>query len=165
MKFATMLLSVAVASSLMLLSCGKKEEAKPGVPETAAVEKIQELSWITNLEEGIAKAKAENKTVLVNFTGSDWCGWCIKLKGEVFSKNEFADYAGSSLVLVELDFPQRKAQSEEVKTYNRRVLEKYGVQGFPTIILINGDGKQLGKTGYQPGGPAAYIEHLKGYIK
>jgi protein disulfide-isomerase len=150
---------------LTAVSCGKKEDAKQSGTETAVAEKIQELSWITNLEEGIAKAKAENKTVLVNFTGSDWCGWCIKLKGEVFSKKEFADYAGSSLVLVELDFPQRKAQSEEVKTYNRKVLEKYGVQGFPTIILINGDGKQLGKTGYQQGGPLAYIEHLKGFIK
>jgi protein disulfide-isomerase len=150
---------------LTIVSCGKKEEAKPGISEIAVAEKVQDLIWITNLEEGIAKAKAENKTVLVNFTGSDWCGWCIKLKDEVFSKKEFGDYAGSSLVLVELDFPQRKAQSEEIKTYNRKVLERYGVQGFPTLILINGEGTQLGKTGYQPGGPSAYVEHLKGFIK
>jgi protein disulfide-isomerase len=165
MKFATMLLSVAVASSLMLLSCGKKEEAKPGVPETAAVEKVQELIWITSLEEGIAKAKAENKTVFVNFTGSDWCGWCIKLKDEVFSKKEFAGYAGTSLVLVELDFPQRKAQTDEVKKYNKSVLQKYGVQGFPTIVIINKEGKEIGRTGYLQGGPSAYVEHLKGFIK
>ena len=155
----TAMLSLFVMTALV--NCTKKaEESAPAVKEEAAAE----LNWITNLEEGIERAKHENKTVLVNFTGSDWCGWCIKLKAEVFSKKEFIDYANSSLVMVELDFPQRIEQTQEVKDYNRKTLEKYGVRGFPTIILINGEGKEIGRTGYQQGGPLAYVEHIKSFI-
>lgn len=154
------MLSLAVMTALV--NCTKKAEepAAAAVTEETAVE----LNWLTNLEEGIEKAKNENKTVFVNFTGSDWCGWCIKLKAEVFSKKEFIDYANSSLVMVELDFPQRIEQTQEVKDYNRKTLEKFGVRGFPTILLINGEGKEIGRTGYQQGGPLAYIEHLKSFI-
>ncbi len=122
------------------------------------------LEWEENLETALQKAKAENKAVLVNFTGSDWCQWCIKLSDEVFSKSEFADYAEDNLILVRLDFPRSIEQSAETKMYNNQLAQRYGVQGFPTILLFNSQGKMVLQTGYQPGGPVSYIEHLKSYL-
>lgn len=119
------------------------------------------LNWEENLETALQKAKAENKAVLVNFTGSDWCQWCIKLSDEVFSKSEFEDYAEDNLILVRLDFPRNIEQSAETKLYNNQLAQRYGVQGFPTILLFNSQGQMVLQTGYQPGGPVSYVEHLK----
>lgn len=122
------------------------------------------LSWNGNLEKAIEQAKKENKTVLVNFTGSDWCIWCKRLSAEVFQGKEFETYAKDNLVLVMLDFPKNIEQSQETKTYNNSLAQKYGIQGFPTILIIDGQGKLLAKTGYQPGGAAKYVEHIKSYL-
>lgn len=119
------------------------------------------LNWEENLETALQKAKAENKAVLVNFTGSDWCQWCIKLSDEVFSKSEFEDYAEDNLILVRLDFPRNIEQSAETKLYNNQLAQRYGVQGFPTILLFNSQGQMVLQTGYLPGGPVSYVEHLK----
>jgi protein disulfide-isomerase len=119
------------------------------------------LNWETNLETALHKAKTENKAVLVNFTGSDWCQWCIRLSDEVFSKSEFEDYAEDNLILVRLDFPRSIEQNAETKLYNNKLAQRYGVQGFPTILLFNSQGKMVLQTGYQPGGPVSYVEHLK----
>ncbi len=156
-------LPVILLSLLMIVSCGSKRDTKATEvkPYAAKVSAI----WISNLEDAIKTAAEENKTVLVDFTGSDWCGWCVRLKDEVFSKPEFIEYSKNSLVLVELDFPQSIRQSEETKKYNRKLLDKYGVQGFPTILIINKEGNEIGRTGYQQGGAAAYVEHLKGFIE
>ena len=119
------------------------------------------LNWEENLETALQKAKAENKAVLVNFTGSDWCQWCIRLSDEVFSKSEFEDYAEDNLILVRLDFPRNIEQSAETKAYNNQLAQRYGVQGFPTVLLFNSQGQMVLQTGYQPGGPVSYINHLK----
>lgn len=119
------------------------------------------LNWEENLETALQKAKAENKAVLVNFTGSDWCQWCIKLSDEVFSKSEFEDYAEDNLILVRLDFPRNIEQSAETKAYNNQLAQRYGVQGFPTVLLFNSQGQMVLQTGYLPGGPVSYVEHLK----
>jgi thioredoxin-related protein len=98
---------------------------------------------------------------MLDFTGSDWCGWCIKLKKEVFSQEAFQEYAESELVLVELDFPRNKLQSDELKAQNQALAQKYGVRGFPTIILLSPEGELIARTGYRPGGAEAYVAHLK----
>ncbi len=116
--------------------------------------------WLTDLPKAQAKAKAENKMVLLDFTGSDWCGWCIKLHKEVFSQPEFADYAAKNLVLVELDFPHKKPQDAAQKAANRALAAKYKIEGYPTIIVLDGSGKQVGVTGYLPGGPKAFTAAL-----
>jgi protein disulfide-isomerase len=116
--------------------------------------------WGTDLPEAQAQAKKENKLVLLDFTGSDWCGWCIRLKQEVFDTAEFKAYAAKNLVLVEVDFPRGKAQSAELKKANQALQEKYKIQGYPTIIVLNGDGKQVGELGYMKGGPKAFIAEL-----
>jgi len=120
----------------------------------------EELNWLTDLPKAQAKAKEENKLVMLDFTGSDWCGWCIKLNKEVFSQPEFADYANKNLVLMEVDFPRSKPQTAELKKANAALQDKYKVEGYPTIIVLNGDGKKVGELGYQPGGPKVFIAEL-----
>ena len=107
-----------------------------------------------------AKAKEEKKMVMLDFTGSDWCGWCIKLHKEVFSTPEFAEYAKNNLVLVEVDFPTKKKQSAELKKANDELQRKYKIDGYPTIIVLNAEGKTIGELGYLAGGPKAFIAEL-----
>lgn len=120
--------------------------------------------WKTDFEAALDEAKAQDKAVLVNFTGSDWCGWCIKLDKEVFSQDAFKQFAADGLVLVKIDFPRKNTQSEVLKAQNEALSEKYGIRGFPTILVLSSDGQLLGKTGYQGGGPEAYVAHLKEFI-
>jgi len=108
----------------------------------------EELQWLTDLPKAQAQAKKENKLVMLDFTGSDWCGWCIKLNKEVFSKTEFAGYAKKNLVLVEVDFPRRKELSAEQTKANKALMQKYKIEGYPTIIVLDGDGKQVGELHY-----------------
>jgi len=122
------------------------------------------LNWESNLEQAIEQAKKENKAVLVNFTGSDWCIWCKRLSSEVFQQTAFEDYAKDSLVLVMLDFPKNIDQPAETQEYNRTLAQKYGIQGFPTILIFNDQGKLVAQTGYQPGGPEKYIKHIQSYL-
>jgi protein disulfide-isomerase len=104
--------------------------------------------------------KSSITSLFSDFTGSDWSGWCIKLHNEVFSKPEFSEYAKKNLVLVEVDFPRKKQQSEELKKANQALQEKYKIEGYPTIIVLDGNGKKVGELGYQPGGPKAFIAEL-----
>lgn len=117
--------------------------------------------WHTNLESAKKIAAKENKPILIDFSGSDWCGWCIKLDKEVFSETAFKDYAKDNLVLVLLDFPRKKQIDATTKAINKELMENYGVKGFPTVILIDSNGKLIAQTGYRKGGAAAYVAHLK----
>ncbi|MGH7976174.1 MAG: thioredoxin family protein [Limisphaerales bacterium] len=121
-----------------------------------------DLNWLTDLPKAQAQAKAENKLVLMNFTGSDWCPWCIKLDEDIFSKPEFADYAKTNLVLVEVDFPNHKPQPVGLKKANAALMAKYDSEGaFPTLIAMKPDGAVVWKqTGYLEGGPKALIAKL-----
>jgi thioredoxin-related protein len=120
-----------------------------------------EAHWLTSLPEAKAQAKKENKLILLDFTGSDWCGWCKKLDSETFSKSEFVDYANKNLVLVEVDFPAQKPQPTAVKDANKALQEKYGVNGYPTLIVLKPDGTKLWEQpGYLAGGPSAMIAKL-----
>src|SRR5262245_42449717 len=96
-----------------------------------------EADWTPDFTAAVAKAKAEKKMVLIDFTGSDWCGWCIKMDKDTFAKQEFADYAKTNLVLVKLDFPRNKPQSSTEKAVNKTLEQRYKVDGFPTLILLN----------------------------
>lgn len=131
----------------------------------AFVATSQAQTWETNYAEAVSKAKKENKTLLLDFTGSDWCGWCIKLDREVFSKKEFQEYAQKNLVLVKLDFPRRKQLPQTEQTQNQKLAGKYGVQGLPTILLLDKNEKLIAQTGYQRGGAKKYVEHLEAQIR
>lgn len=116
--------------------------------------------WGDNYAKAKAQAKAENKLVLLDFTGSDWCVWCIKLNKEVFSQPEFKEYAAKNLVLMEVDFPQTKPQAAPIKQQNAKLQAQYKIEGFPTVIVLDSKGKKVGQLGYQPGGPKAFIAEL-----
>ncbi len=117
--------------------------------------------WMTDFEAAKKKAAAENKDLLVDFTGSDWCGWCIKLVDEVFNHDSFKKGVADKFVLVELDFPKDKSNiSEATQKQNAELQSKYGVQGFPTILLLDAKGRPFARTGYQAGGPEKYLTHL-----
>ena len=120
-----------------------------------------ELQWLTDLPKAQAQAKAENKMVLLDFTGSDWCGWCIKFKKEALDTPEFKEYAAKNLVLVELDFPRKKPQSAEVKKANEALRKKFKVEGYPAFVVLSKDGAEIGRQdGYAPGGAKAFIAKL-----
>ena len=124
--------------------------------------------WQTDYEQALAAAKAGNKCVLLDFTGSDWCGPCIQMNKVVFSKAAFLTYAEKNLILVEVDYPQHKKLPEKVSKQNERLMHEYGIDnsGFPTVILLNPEGKILGQlggyAGERPADIIAWVEKLRG---
>ena len=120
-----------------------------------------ESNWVTDYKKAQEDAKAGKKLMLLEFTGSDWCGWCMKLDKEVFSTPEFQNYASRNLILVKLDFPRRRPQTEALKKQNEQLAQKYGIQGFPTIIVLNGQGEKVGELGYMEGGPSPFLAKLE----
>jgi thioredoxin-related protein len=123
---------------------------------------MADANWLTDYAAAKAKAKSDNKLMLLDFTGSDWCGFCKRMKAEIFSKPQFQDYATKNLILVELDFPMAKPQSDALKMQNQKLASEYEVEGFPTLIVLSPDGKRVGNFfGYQQGGPEPFIAALE----
>ena len=151
----------AVVAALYLLPARSAQASADAPAKSAAAES----AWLTDPAVALAQAKAEGKTLLMDFTGSDWCVWCQRLDSEVFAKPEFAAYAKEKLVLLKLDFPRSVPQSAEIKARNRKLLEQYGVEGFPTIIVLDSGGSKIGELGYLPGGPSAWLAELKKITK
>ncbi|CAM3132377.1 thioredoxin family protein [Rariglobus hedericola] len=124
-----------------------------------------DAKWLTNYDAAVKQAAAQKKPLLIDFTGSDWCGWCIRLDKEVFSQPEFVDYASKNLVLLKLDFPREKELPAAQKAQNEKLAKKYEVQGYPTIVVLDATGKQVGELGYEKGGPTKWIASLEKVTK
>lgn len=128
---------------------------------------VRGSDWQTDYEHALATAKAARKCVLLDFTGSDWCGPCIEMEKAVFSQPAFLNFAKANLVLVEIDYPRRKVVSEKVKKQNQLLLHQYSIDksGYPTVILLDPDGKILGQLegygGEQPSDIIAWVEKLR----
>jgi protein disulfide-isomerase len=152
MKTAGVIGSVVLAA-VLLCGCNQK-----------AVAADQSGIWKSDYDAALKQAAAENKYVLVDFSGSDWCGWCIKLDEEVFSKPEFIEYAKNNLICVMVDFPRGKELPKVQKDANQALLEKFKVEGFPTVLIFNPQGKLVKQTGYQRGGASGYVEFIKGVM-
>lgn len=126
----------------------------------------QELEWHTDMNKAMELSQKNKKPLLLFFTGSDWCGWCMRLQKEVLKTEDFAKWAKDNVILVELDFPKRTAQSAELKQQNASLARSFAVQGYPTVWFVDvqkGEDKkpvlkQLGKTGYVRGGASAWLE-------
>jgi protein disulfide-isomerase len=126
----------------------------------------EDSTWLTDLPKAQAQAKAENKIVLMDFTGSDWCKWCVKFKEEVLDSREFKDYAAKNVVLVEVDFPRKKMLPSGQVMANSDLKDKYKIEGFPTLVVLNKDGKEIGRQeGYEEGGPKDFIAKLEKFKK
>jgi thioredoxin-related protein len=119
--------------------------------------------WVADFDAAVTTARTENKDLLVDFTGSDWCHWCIKLKSEVFDHDEFTQGVTKDYVLVSLDYPRSPDAQAKVpnKKRNDELQQKYKISGYPTVLLMTVDGEVYAQTGYRPGGPAKYVEHLR----
>ncbi len=142
----------------------RKAAAKKVPPKTDATS--TPAGFTDNLDEALAKAKAEGKLVYACFSGSDWCYWCKKLEKEVLSDPLFVVGVMDDYVLVFIDSPENQALlSDHAKAENEKLTKKYGIRGFPTALILDGDGKKVGKTGYRQGGAAEYVKHLKSFRK
>ncbi|MBN2143122.1 MAG: thioredoxin family protein [Candidatus Aureabacteria bacterium] len=122
------------------------------------------VDWQTDFAKASADAKQSGRFMLLDFSGSDWCGWCMKLEAEVFSQLAFNSYAAENLVCVAVDFPRRKAQPAELKKQNEELAGRYHIEGLPTVVILSPQGELAGVTGYQDGGAANYVEHIKEII-
>jgi thioredoxin-related protein len=122
---------------------------------------IYAAEWTTDLPKALEKAKAEHKLVLMDFTGSDWCPPCKALHKTVLTSKTFEDYADKNLVLVVLDFPNKIEQPEALKEANAALAKEFKIQGYPTVILLDPDRKQLKNiVGYSGEKPDEYIAKL-----
>lgn len=153
-------LCVTALAAAMTVSCSKEETATvlenpPAAPQAA------KPGWLTSYEKAQREAEAGNKLLLMDFTGSDWCGWCIALDKEIFSKQEFKEYASKNLVLLEIDFPRAKQMPAETVAQNRHLAMQYQIQAFPTVVVLDGKGRVLANLGYMRGGPGAFIAELE----
>jgi thioredoxin-related protein len=120
--------------------------------------------WMTDMDKAMKLSAKTGKPILADFSGSDWCGWCVKLDREVFSQKTFKDFAKKNLILVLLDFPRSKPMTAKLKKQNAALAAKYGIRGYPTVLLLDSKGKVIVKTGYRSGGPQKYIKFLKSKI-
>ena len=127
--------------------------------------RVEATDWETDFKKASSAASASGKYIMLDFSGSDWCGWCIKLEKEVFSQDAFKDFTEKNLVCVLVDFPRRIEQTREQKQQNWNLATKYGIKGYPTIIILSPDGEPVGKTGYLQGGSRKYVQHLNEIIE
>ena len=129
-----------------------------------AAQAQEELTWHTDLNKATEISRKEQKPLFLFFTGSDWCGWCIRLQTEVFKTPEFTKWAKEKVVLVELDFPRRTPQSDAIKLQNNQMQQMFAIQGYPSVRFVKPamkDGKtnyeEIGKSGYMAGGPSVWL--------
>lgn len=128
--------------------------------------------WLTDFTEAAKLSQKTKKPIVVNFTGSDWCGWCKVLKREVFDKPEFKKWAKKNVILLEADFPRKTKLPSELKLQNYALQKVFAVRGYPTVWMFNvGEGKDpkknitpLGKTGYVRGGPEKWIASIEKFL-
>jgi protein disulfide-isomerase len=131
----------------------------------------QELTWHTDMSKASELSIKEKKPMLLFFTGSDWCGWCIRLQKEVLKTAEFEKWAKDNVILVELDFPRRTPQDEAIKKQNFELQGVFQVRGYPTIWFVSPEKKEgkmnltgIGSTGYVAGGPEKWLPVAKGIL-
>lgn len=121
--------------------------------------------WHTSYDKAIAESKKTGKPILADFTGSDWCYWCKVLDKEVFETSEFKTWAKKNVVLLYLDYPQAKKLSPELTKQNEKLAEKFKIRGYPTVLVINSKGAEIGKLGYMEGGPKKWIAEAEKSVK
>lgn len=134
---------------------------------SASASAADDSIWMQDLQPALQAAAAQGKDVLVDFTGSDWCKWCVRLDEEVFSKSEFLDYARENFVLVKLDFPREggeawSAMDPGLRGRNQAESAAFMVSGLPTVLLLSTRGVMYARSGYEAGGADNYVKHLEG---
>ena len=147
MKMTRVIFRIGLAACLLSIGCDKDETP---------------AAWLTDFPAALAKAKAGNKRIFLDFTGSDWCSACKAIKKKVLTSAAFAAYAKTALVLVEVDFPMNHPQSDALKAANQALADKFKIDGYPTLVVTDADGKELWREeGYDDDPPAQYVAKLK----
>lgn len=118
------------------------------------------IKWLTNYDEALQLSSKSTKPIILFFTGSDWCSWCIKLENEALGTQEFADVAEDKFIFVKLDFPLNRQSPQDLSTQNKHLQKQFGVNGFPSIVIIDANQKQIGTAGYRQGGGKQYALYL-----
>ena len=161
-KILFSLLAGSLFAGTALCASAQTAAAPEAAAEKTAPATSTPAGWLDDFEAAKKLAAAENKLLFVDFTGSDWCGWCIRLEKEVLSKKEFLDGVKDKFVLVFLDSPQnKKLISPATAKQNAELVERYGIRGFPTVLILDAEGVELAKTGYRRGGAELYVAHLE----
>lgn len=126
----------------------------------------RKAKWTDDFEEAKTESKESGLPILLFFTGSDWCGYCMKLDENVFDKKEFKEFCNSNLVLMKADFPHNVRQSKAVKEQNTRLKSTYPISGYPCVYIVDSEGKTLGKLGGYGGDDVeSYIKKIQAYLK
>jgi len=131
--------------------------------ETGAGANANLTTWHESFEAAKTASASSGKPILVDFTGSDWCHWCVKLEEDVFEKEEFKRWASQNVTLLELDYPRKKTQSPAIKKQNAELSKRYNIRGYPTVLLLNSDGDVLGKLGYEKD-PKTWINSAESFL-
>ena len=156
-----------LAACILLSGCqpdsGGNGATGSGSASTSSAVALAEIGktadgWYQVYDQALAQAKTSGKPMLIDFTGSDWCGWCIKLDQEVFSTSEFKQWAQEHVVLLKLDFPKNSPQPASLKQQNAELHDKFQVRGYPSVLFIDSNGNQIGQYGYEAGGPAVWTK-------
>lgn len=119
------------------------------------------LPWLDSYGAALGVANQTHHAVLLYFSGSAWCEWCTRLENEVFAATEFAAYAEKNLVLVNFDFPRIPLEDSPATDSQRALAARFGVNGFPAVVLLDESGHFLGKLGYREGGVAEYLSQIQ----
>lgn len=127
--------------------------------------KAASIQWLTDFDEATRRARAEQKPLFILFEGSDWCPWCMRLENEVLQDPTFSQNLQEKFIFVNLDFPRRKPQPPELAKQNQQLKQQYSVKGFPTVLILDPQQKQIGTTGYRSGGAKAYVDHINDMIE
>jgi thiol-disulfide isomerase/thioredoxin len=177
MNTSTKSMSFRVILSALILSftlnaCGQNVPSTIAKPANAQITQSAGEAWETDLNKAIALSYETKKPIMLFFTGSDWCGWCIRLQTEVFRTETFTKWAKDNVILVELDYPRKKEQPQAIKDQNRNLQQMFAVQGYPTCHFVmpapSEDGRvnlaSLGQNGYMAGGPDVWIAKVSEFL-
>ena len=154
MTYFKPLTALAVAFAVLLM------------PAATRADDNDDKAWTEDYHAALKAAKEAGKPLLADFTGSDWCPPCIRLHKDIFTSKEFKAWAKDKVVLLTLDYPARKEQSKQTKEQNEKLKDQYKITGFPTVIFISPEGKELGRqVGYRPMTPEAWIKRAEAALK
>lgn len=157
----TTLLRLVIGLALTLGAAQLTAATTSSEPSPSPAKERLKALWVTDHAGAMLRAREEGRPVLVNFTGSDWCVWCHRIEDQILATEHFLEYAEDHLILLYLDFPRRTALPAALTAQNTRLREQFGVQGYPTLILLDPEGRELGRLGYMAGGPKTFVRELK----
>lgn len=154
-KLTKMLLGSAFMLSSALLMAQPSASSLPSLNSAAA----GKINWLQTYSDAVAQSQSASKPIVILFTGTGWCPACMKLEREVISSPEFAQAVGDKFVFLKADFPNYSESAVSASPF-KPLMDRYHVEAFPTLVVINANGQLLYTVNYRDGGPRAYAQEL-----